>query len=322
MPLRMLMIAAVLVAETVLTATVHASQQADHSLVGRFEHAEIIEYVRMPFDEYILLTRKYAGKADWGEPGREEFGERLEGKITRITYEADAEWSTLAVMRAYREAIEANGFDILFECNDSGCGGRDFNHAVVPYSLNFRENNEDQRYLAARKTGPDVGDVHVAIYTVKAHSIGGERKNRVYTQVDVIEEQARQSKVVVVEADEMAQRIDRAGKVALYGIHFDTDSARIRPQSRPTLDEIATLLDDQRELRLLVVGHTDDQGAFDYNIDLSQRRAQAVSDSLATDYDIDPGRLKPWGIGFTAPVAPNDSDENRARNRRVELVEW
>lgn len=118
----------------------------------------------------------------------------------------------------------------------------------------------------------------------------------------------------------MADRIDAEGRVALYGIYFDTDSAAVKPDSRPTLDEIAGLLRDSPGLKLLVVGHTDNQGGFDYNIDLSTRRAAAVAEALADGHGVDPGRFKPWGVGYTAPVAANTNEAGRARNRRVELV--
>ncbi len=220
------------------SATLPAQEPADHPLVGRFEHAKIIDYKKTDFDEYVLLTKKVAGRAEWGDAAKTEYGKTLEGTITRITYESPKEHTTLEVMRAYEEALQANGFETLFECDDAACGGRDFNHAAVPYGLTFSENYKGQRYIAAFKSRPEKGNVHVAIYTIKAYGTGGERKNRVYTQVDVIEEKPRETRVIVVKADEMADKIGTEGKVALYGIYFDTDSAAIKPDSKPTLNEI------------------------------------------------------------------------------------
>ncbi|MDZ7842881.1 MAG: DUF4892 domain-containing protein [Gammaproteobacteria bacterium] len=297
-----------------------AEQAADHPLVGRFEASQIIDYTTTDFDEYVLLTRKYTGSAEWGEAGKEQYGRTLEGKVTRITYESPNERTTLEVMRAYEEALAGEGFEVLYECDDAECGGRDFSQAVIPYNIVMSENHEDQRYLAARKQRPAEGDVYVSIYTVKAYSTGGERKNRVYTQVDVVEIQPRETEVVVVKADEMARQMDESGSVALYGLYFDVDKATIKPASRPTLDEIGKLMADNPELQLLVVGHTDNQGGFEYNIDLSKRRAASVTDALVNDQGIQRSRLKPWGVGYTAPVASNASEEGRAKNRRVELV--
>lgn len=301
-------------------STTQAQEPTDHPLIGRFEHAKIIDYKKTDFDDYVLLTQKVTGRAEWGDASKTQYGKTLEGTLTRITYESPKAHTSLEVMRAYEEALQANSFETLFECDNAACGGRDFNHAVVPYDLTFSENHEDQRYIAARKSRPEKGDVHVAIYTVKAYSIGGDRKDRVYTQVDVIEQKPRETKVIVVKADEMADRIDTDGKIALYGIYFDTDSAAIKSDSKPTLDEIGKLLQKNEGMKLLVVGHTDNQGGFDYNIDLSKRRAASVTEALVNDYGISSDRLKPWGVGYTAPVATNTSEEGRARNRRVELV--
>jgi outer membrane protein OmpA-like peptidoglycan-associated protein len=119
----------------------------------------------------------------------------------------------------------------------------------------------------------------------------------------------------------MAQKIAGEGRVALYGILFDYDSDVIKPESRPALDEIGKLLTDDPTLSLYVVGHTDNQGSYDYNKELSQRRATAVVADLVNTYGVEQTRLIPVGISFLAPVATNRTEEGRARNRRVELVE-
>ncbi|MEO8011756.1 MAG: OmpA family protein, partial [Dokdonella sp.] len=89
---------------------------------------------------------------------------------------------------------------------------------------------------------------------------------------------------------------------------------------RPTLEEIAKLLRDDASLHLTVVGHTDAKGANDYNLDLSRRRAANVSAALVSGYSVDRERLQSRGAGAGEPVASNDDEEGRAKNRRVELV--
>ncbi len=74
------------------------------------------------------------------------------------------------------------------------------------------------------------------------------------------------------------------------------------------------------KLNLLVVGHTDKQGGFEHNKALSQQRAASVTAALTRDYSIDAGRLTPAGVGYLAPLATNDTEQGRAKNRRVELV--
>jgi OOP family OmpA-OmpF porin len=126
--------------------------------------------------------------------------------------------------------------------------------------------------------------------------------------------------MVTVDATKMAKDIAATGRVALYGLYFDTDKADLKPESAPSLAEIAKLLKAEPNLKVYIVGHTDNVGVFDYNMSLSQRRAKSVVDQLVQSYGISPDRLKPAGAGMIAPVASNDDEAGRAKNRRVEIV--
>jgi outer membrane protein OmpA-like peptidoglycan-associated protein len=94
----------------------------------------------------------------------------------------------------------------------------------------------------------------------------------------------------------------------------------VKPDSEPTLKEIAKLL-KQDQKKVFIVGHTDTQGGYEYNKNLSARRAKAVAEVLSKQYGIPASRLQSAGVGYLAPVASNDSEEGRAKNRRVELVQ-
>jgi outer membrane protein OmpA-like peptidoglycan-associated protein len=126
---------------------------------------------------------------------------------------------------------------------------------------------------------------------------------------------------VVADAKTMAQDISTAGKVAIYGIYFDFNKADVKPESDSTLKEIAKLLSQNPNLKLYVVGHTDNVGGFDYNMKLSQARAEAVVRVLTNQYKVNSNRLKSHGVGPLAPVTSNKTEQGRAKNRRVELVE-
>lgn len=110
------------------------------------------------------------------------------------------------------------------------------------------------------------------------------------------------------------------GKIALYGIYFDTGKAEVKPASKTQVAEIAKLLKAQPALKVVLVGHTDNQGALDANLALSQQRAQAVAEALAKGHQIDAKRRAARGVASLAPVASNAAEEGRAKNRRVELV--
>jgi outer membrane protein OmpA-like peptidoglycan-associated protein len=138
--------------------------------------------------------------------------------------------------------------------------------------------------------------------------------------LDVVESAPMETKMVTVDAGTMAKDVATTGHVALYGIYFDHDKSDIKPESAPTIQEIAKFLKQDPKLTLYVVGHTDNVGGYEYNMGLSQRRAASVVKELTSKHGVQPARLKPAGTGPLAPVAPNDTEEGRAKNRRVELV--
>jgi len=168
----------------------------------------------------------------------------------------------------------------------------------------------------------DGGTQYVTLKVVKDNSevwaeVSGA-SNGMYN-VNIIEKQLMKQDVVAT-AESLAGNINETGKAAVYGIYFDTGKAEIKQGSEPALAEIVKLLNSDSQLKLYVVGHTDNVGLFEYNIKLSQDRAAAVVKVLNGKYGITSSRLTPFGDGPTAPVASNKSEEGRAKNRRVELV--
>jgi outer membrane protein OmpA-like peptidoglycan-associated protein len=135
----------------------------------------------------------------------------------------------------------------------------------------------------------------------------------------VVEKQAM-TQEVVADAKFMSEGISSTGHVAIYGIYFDFNKADVKPESEPALKEITKLLQQDAKLKLYVVGHTDSVGGFDYNMKLSQQRAEAVVKELISKYKITSDRLKAYGVGPLAPVTSNETEEGKAKNRRVELV--
>lgn len=147
-------------------------------------------------------------------------------------------------------------------------------------------------------------------------------KDRALAEVIVIQPEQMEQKMVFVNAADMASALAESGKIALYGIYFDTGKDSIRPDSQATLQEIAKLLTASPQLKLRVVGHTDDQGKADYNLELSRRRAASVVQELTAKYGVASDRLDSFGCGLYAPIASNATEDGRAKNRRVELVKW
>ena len=124
---------------------------------------------------------------------------------------------------------------------------------------------------------------------------------------------------VTADASSLAGEIEKSGRVAVYGINFDTGKAAILPGSESVLNEIVKLLKQNADLKLRVEGHTDNQGSAGANQALSEKRAQAVMAYL-TAHGVAVTRLTAKGFGQTKPVADNGTEEGRAKNRRVELA--
>ncbi len=119
---------------------------------------------------------------------------------------------------------------------------------------------------------------------------------------------------------DLYDELEAEGRVAVRNILFDTGKATIRPESAEVLETIGSMLGEHSDLRLMIEGHTDNEGEFDFNMQLSADRAAAVKGYLVDNLGIEPERLRTMGLGQTQPVDTNDTPEGRQQNRRVELV--
>ncbi len=135
----------------------------------------------------------------------------------------------------------------------------------------------------------------------------------------IVEKQAM-AQDIIADAAALANDLKTTGHVTVEGILFDTAKATIKPESAKAIGEVAKLLAADPALKVYVVGHTDAVGQLDANMKLSQDRAEAVVQTLIKTHGIAAARLKSFGNGPYAPVASNDNEAGRARNRRVELV--
>lgn len=298
---------------TALAADVDGS--SDHPLVSRYEGSDIFTYDVESFNEYPLFIDQISTSK--GIEGQPESVMWLEGKITKLLYINPPERTALEVFRNYETALKEAGFETLFSCKSKECGDYHFRRAMGGY---IWLTSAEQRYMAAKLPRED-GDIYVSLYVTPSGTGGGPDHKRILTQLHLIEVEPMEQGMVTVDADAMAKGIGEEGRIALYGILFDVDKATIKPDSKPTLQQILTLLTDNPEMKLVIVGHTDSQGDLDYNMDLSTRRAKAVETTLVSEYGVAKNRLSAWGVGYLSPVASNRHEAGREKNRRVELVE-
>ena len=208
-----------------------------------------------------------------------------EGKVTHLEYYAKTQAkqaSMLQIARNYENALKKVGGKVLVN---------------------------DERVIEGKveKNG-GVTYVHIEAFN----------DGRSYSVVVV--ESRPMTQDVVADAASLNASIAANGKVALYGIYFDTGKSVVKPESNPSLDEITKLLKQNAGLMLYVVGHTDNMGNLESNVKLSADRADAVVKALVGK-GVAASRLKAAGVGPYCPVASNQTDEGKAKNRRVELVQ-
>ncbi len=208
-----------------------------------------------------------------------------EGKFTDIHYsikDGAKVPSALAIVRNFENAVKKLGAKILYK--DDGA-----------MEAKITRNGADTY-------------VHVSAYN----------EGTVYN-LKVVETKAMEQEVVA-DANALSASIASTGKAAVYGIYFDTGKSVVKPESGPSIDEIVKLLKKNSGLSLYVVGHTDNVGNLESNLKLSADRADAVVKVLIGK-GIAASRLKAAGVGPYCPVSSNKTDEGKALNRRVELVE-
>jgi OOP family OmpA-OmpF porin len=293
----------------------------------RYTGSELIAYRAPRLDEFVLPT----GPPTSFAPAVYEKSIKTEGLVSRYTYIAPVGRTPSELLRNYKLEFQRLGLDTMYEksAGEKGWFGPTLDPIAEEDQLGqiLAYNEKQERVLVGKSKAakPTYYFLFVSAYAdgvIPERLQGTVAKDRALAELVVISPQQLQENMSFVSADDMSKALADSGKVVLYGIYFDTDQDRIRNDSDPMLKEIAKLLSTDPRLKIRVVGHTDNQGKPEYNLDLSRRRAASVMAELTSKYSIPPNRLDSFGCGLYAPVAPNDSEDGRAKNRRVELVKW
>lgn len=179
-------------------------------------------------------------------------------------------------------------------------------NTVYKYIQGDPWNSDPVRHYALNHNGDKI------MFQVWSNSASGE--------VGVVELEDFEQTIKAPTASEMQNEIESSGKAILH-INFDSDKATIKPDGLKVVDEIALLLNNNPSLKLSIEGHTDNTGTAVRNKELSGERANTVMYAKAGK-GIDIKRLKAAGFGSEKPLLPNDSDDNKTKNRRVELVRF
>lgn len=330
----------ILAAAMLLTAATSLAQGAeidvkggkDHPLLTRYQGSWLVVAETRDFEASQVPTVYERANKAWVK------AKPVEGERARLVYVAPRGRGALEVQRNYEQALTQAGATKLLACNlGEPCtpAVSELHETYIDWVMNLANtlqvgsafgalNNSRQGYRHALfRLQRGGAEAYVSLLTTEIDgSAAAPLPGRATTVVEIVRPRAMDTgKVAVTNADAIGKGLAAEGKIALYGIYFDTGKADIKPESKPQLDEMGKLLNANKALRVFVVGHTDNQGALEANLALSQKRAEAIQAALVKDYKIDAKRLAARGVANFAPVASNAQEVGRAKNRRVELVE-
>jgi len=235
---------------------------------------------------------------------------RAEGKLLTIHFKMTdgLRWNKYKFDRSINPYLESIGAKRVFK------GG-------IPSSLLDRYEEEKHtwyEYMTCTSRGAKVN--YYALNHVTGRIVFQVCSGSSKGSVGVLELESFKQTIQAPTASKMKQDIEKEGK-AVLNILFDTDKATLKPEGQKVVNQIQALLESNPDLNLSIEGHTDDSGTAERNQELSVARANAVMYSLAAK-GIDIQRLKTAGFGAEKPVVANDSKENKAKNRRVELIKF
>lgn len=291
----------------------------DHPVISRYAGSWLVGQELRGYDEVTLPSGATATA-------------KVDGKVSRLFYIGPAGRGVAEVQRNYEDALAKAGAKKIDACAGD-CGNRGFGPLRKPPQAlstgqlegwgaktltdEFQDLSEPRYWYGTLDAGGRT--LHVVVMSARS-SIHALRDKHVATLVQVIEPKAMDTGMVTVDAAALAKGLQAQGRIALYGVFFDTGKSELKPESKPQLEEMAKLLQANPSFKVHVVGHTDNQGPLDGNLALSRQRAQAVVDALVKSYKVDAKRLSAAGVASYAPLASNADEAGRARNRRVELV--
>jgi len=291
----MLRVVVALCAGLFLTAPVHAAWNEPHvdgakphRILKFYPDARVTSYEHREFDAVDVVTAYTKGAED---PARTE---TIEGKVFRYEYEHKPGISSLEVVRQFESALKKAGFSVI-------AAGKQLPGVA----------GSEEAFGAFRLDKDGAPEVYVNV-------LAGLSSDGTMSYVTIVEPKAMEEKYTV-DASGLYDEIAKSGRVAVYGITFDTGKATLTSDSEAVLGEVRKLLERHAELKLRIEGHTDNVGKPAANKKLSEERAAAVKTWLA-EGGIAGARLTAAGFGDAKPVADNATDEGRAKNRRVELV--
>lgn len=249
-----------------------------------------------------------------------------EGRVSRRAWRQPSHGlTTLQILRPLRAQVIAEGFEVLFECEADICGGFDFRFATdtLPAPV-MHVDLGDFRFLSARRTGAG-GAEYVGLMVSRSDSAAFVQITRVSPPgalaPDLIPSSKNPDAAALPDAGlPLAERLERDGRAVLDDLAFASGSAVLEAGAYGSLDALAAYLLEDPARSVVLVGHTDAAGGLEGNIALSRRRALSVRDYLVGALGVPDAQVAAEGVGYLAPLNGNRTEDDRMRNRRVEVV--
>lgn len=228
------------------------------------------------------------------------------------------------------------GNRIHFQLNNANAGGKTGDSKAI---VRKNSENESSNSISTDVLSDAYNPVHISIWRQKERVRVYVNQEKIWDIPKGVAKEAKLNAIIfyvthaeatvqhyisnvrlAVGAPDTRNKMLTQNKWVTHGILFDVNSANIKPESYGTLKEIATVLKENPDLKVKIVGHTDSDGNDASNLDLSKRRAASVKAALASEFGIDESRMQTDGKGEAEPMDKNATPAGKANNRRVEFI--
>ena len=258
----------------------------------------------------------------------------LEGPLEQTAWRIAAPgMTTLQILSPLRDQLARAGFRTLWECETDACGGFDFRFAIdVMPEPDMHVDLGDFRFLSAERAGAD-GPEAVSLLVSRSVEAGfvqmvaiGAARPAPSPLIPAIQAAPAAAADLphqgdpVLQLSGLAAALQASGSAVLEDLVFRSGSAELGPGPFETLAALADFLKRDAARRVALVGHTDASGGLAGNTALSRARAASVRERLIAEYAVPAAQITAEGVGYLAPRATNQTEEGRARNRRVEVI--
>jgi len=312
---------AALITEDVIEASSFKQEkniEEPKDLVSVFKGSVIIYYNHTKWDTYTMPAGKMSK-----ENGANVWNKRLElkGEVTRFQFNIDKENNAAYVYQNYLDALKNAKWRIIFNGSQEeelGNTSYEWQFSMFQEGLKLGDKfgsedgfrGDNHAYIVAEYQDDDF------VYYVDLYIV--DKDDYTFVNEDIVK--VKNPDLGMVTAKKLSEGINENGHMVLDGIFFETGKVALSDKSQKALKNIAEYLNENKEKKFFIVGHSDNVGGFKDNMTLSENRAKAVMNELVSKYGVDAAQLEAYGVANLAPRSSNVQESGKSKNRRVEIV--